>query len=182
MVRVTPRFAYRIFSPRLVVLVTTVDSEGRVNAAPFSFCGFLEIYPPTVYLSVRPGQDTYKNILETKEFIFNIVSEDFAQKAINCGEKLARGINELEVFGLGMIPAKKVKPPRVNEAKSVLECKLLREIDIGCEHILIIGEVVAAHCEHLENNFPALEKIKPVMHIGAENFSTIGRTIKLKRK
>ncbi|RLG71693.1 MAG: flavin reductase family protein [Methanobacteriota archaeon] len=182
MVKVPSRFVYRVFSPRLVVLVTTVDGKGHVNAAPFSFCGLLEIHPPTVYLSTRPSQDTYKNILETKEFVFNIVSEDFAQKAINCEEKLPSDVNELEVFGLGMQPAEKVRPPRVEEAKAVLECKLLREIDIGCEHVLIIGRVVSAHCEHLENNFPVLEKIKPVMHIGSEQFSTVGRTIKLRRK
>ncbi len=35
-----------LLSPRLVVLVTTMNKEGKVNAAPYSFVGPVSINPP----------------------------------------------------------------------------------------------------------------------------------------
>ncbi len=41
--------------PRPIALATTVDKEGRVNAAPFSFFNAVSSAPPVVVLGISPG-------------------------------------------------------------------------------------------------------------------------------
>ena len=42
--------------PRPIALVTTVDAQGRVNAAPFSFFNCLSADPPILALGVEIGR------------------------------------------------------------------------------------------------------------------------------
>ncbi|RUS22115.1 hypothetical protein BC937DRAFT_90318 [Endogone sp. FLAS-F59071] len=70
--------------PRPIAFASTIDqSTGKVNVAPFSFFNALGQDPPTVMISVsRPGgnlKDTGKNVIESKEFVVNIISEWFAE-------------------------------------------------------------------------------------------------------
>ena len=175
------KYAYKLLSPRVVVLVTTVDEKGRINAAPFSFCGPVSFNPPMLYVGVREFQHTYKNIKKTGEFVVNIVSEDFAQKAIECEKAYPYGVNELEKVGLHWYDSEKVKPPRVKEAKIHLECKFKKEIRIG-DHIMIIGEVIAADAKKVREDYtPDFKEVKVVMHSSGEKFYLVGKEIKFKR-
>jgi len=171
----------KLLSPRIVVLVTTVDEKGRINAAPFSFCGPVSFDPPMLWLGVRSFQHTYQNIKKTGEFVVNTVSEDFTQKAVYCEKNYPYGVNELEKEGLHWYDSKIVKPPRVKEARVHLECKFIKEVETG-DHIMIIGKVVAADAEDLKNDFtPDFAKLKTIMHVRGEDFCTVGKEIKLKR-
>ena len=59
--------------PRPIALATTVDSAGRVNAAPFSFFNAVSSVPPVVVLGISPGavsddgyKDTERNIRDRR--------------------------------------------------------------------------------------------------------------------
>ncbi|MDI6825590.1 MAG: flavin reductase family protein [Candidatus Aenigmarchaeota archaeon] len=174
--------AYKLLSPRIVVLVTTVDEKGRINAAPFSFCGPISIDPPMLSIGVRKFQHTYQNIKKTGEFVVNLVTEEFAQKAIDCEKAYPQGVNELEKVMLHWCDSEKVKPPRIKEAKIHLECKLRNEIETG-DHIMMVGEIVVANVEAVKENYiPDFEKLKVIMHASGESFYSVGREIKLKRE
>jgi flavin reductase (DIM6/NTAB) family NADH-FMN oxidoreductase RutF len=175
-------YAYKLLSPRIVVLVTTVDEKGRINAAPFSFCGSVSFNPPMLYVGVREFQHTYKNMKKTGEFVVNVVSEDFAQKAVKCEKAYPYGVNELEKVGLHWYDSEKVKPPRLKEAKIHFECKLRQEIRTG-DHILMVGEIVAIDAEEVKESYiPDFEKVRVIMHASGENFYSVGKKIKLKRE
>jgi len=172
----------RLISPRIVVLVTTVDKEGRINAAPYSFFGTFSFDPPMLYIGVRSFQHTYQNIKNTGEFVINIVGEDFSQQAVDCEKRYPIGVNELEKVGLHWYDSEIVKAPRVKEAKVHLECKFVKEIDVG-DHIIIVGEIVAADAEGLKDDYtPDLMKLKTIMHMTGEYFYSVGEEIKLERK
>jgi flavin reductase (DIM6/NTAB) family NADH-FMN oxidoreductase RutF len=174
-------YSYKLLSPRVVVLVTSVDEKGRINAAPYSFCGPLSYNPPLLYVGVRTFQHTYQNIKKTGEFVVNIVNEDFAQKAVACEKAYPYGMNELEKVGLNWYDSEKVKPPRVKEAKIHLECKFMKEVNTG-DHIMIIGEIIAADAEDVKDNFlPDLKKLKTIIQTSGEDFYSIGKFIRLKR-
>lgn len=178
---IPPIQSYKLLSPRIVILVTTVDEKGRINAAPYSFCGPLEFDPPLVYFAARPFQDTYKNVKKTKEFVINIVDESFAQKAVTCEERCPPGVNELEKVGLHWYDSERVKPPRVKEAKVHLECKLVKKVEVG-NHKMLIGEVVSADAEGVKSNYnPDFKKLKSIMQSSGEDFYSIGKEVKLKR-
>lgn len=138
-----------LVTPRPIALTTTVDPEGRVNAAPFSFFNVLGDSPPIV--AICPGdrsagmpKDTARNIRLTHEFVVNLVDEAIAEKMNLCAATLPPGENELLLAGLTALPSSAVKPPRIAEAPASLECKSHSIIEIG-DNRLIIGEVLRVH-------------------------------------
>src|SRR5215468_9155532 len=60
--------------PRPIALVTSIDGQGRVNAAPFSFFNVFSEDPPQVVLGLqhKPAgepKDTARNLAEVREFV-----------------------------------------------------------------------------------------------------------------
>lgn len=179
-----PDKALWLLSPRLTALVTTMSKDGKVNAAPYSFIGPISIEPPLCYVSVgKSNKDTEAFARETGQFVINLISEDFAQKAINCEAKLPRGVNELQVFGLNMRASKQVAVPSVKEAPATIECELTEIIDPkGSDHLLLIGKVVAGTCKFmLEQGKPDLDAMNLIMHVAKEHFRKVGSRIDYKR-
>jgi flavin reductase (DIM6/NTAB) family NADH-FMN oxidoreductase RutF len=145
--------AYTILSglvtPRPIALTTTLDTEGRVNCAPFSFFNVLGDSPPIVGLCPgdrSPGvpKDTARNIRLTHEFVVNLVDEAIAEQMNLCAASLPPGENELLHAGLTPLPSTCIKPPRIAEAPASLECRSHSIIEIG-DNRLIIGEVLRVH-------------------------------------
>jgi flavin reductase (DIM6/NTAB) family NADH-FMN oxidoreductase RutF len=138
-----------LVTPRPIALTTTVDPEGRVNAAPFSFFNVLGDSPPIVGLcpgdrSTGLPKDTARNIRLTHEFVVNLVDEAIAEKMNLCAATLPPGENELLHAGLAAVPSSVVKPPRIAEAPASFECRSHSLIEIG-DNRLIIGEVLRVH-------------------------------------
>lgn len=138
-----------LVTPRPIALVTTVDEEGRVNAAPFSFFNVLGDSPPIVGLCPgdrSPGipKDTARNIRLTHEFVVNLVDEPLGPQMNLCAATLPPGVNELDHAGLTAAPSAAVKPPRILEAPASLECRHHSTLEIG-DNRLIIGEVLRVH-------------------------------------
>jgi flavin reductase (DIM6/NTAB) family NADH-FMN oxidoreductase RutF len=135
--------------PRPIALVTTVNPEGKVNAAPFSFFNVLGSEPPIV--AVAPGdrqdgtpKDTARNIRLTHEFVVNLVDENLAEAMNQCAASLPYGENELERAGLHANPSALVHPPRILEAPVNLECKEWGTLQIG-DNRVVIGLVKRIH-------------------------------------
>lgn len=173
-----------LLSPRLTALVTTMSKSGEVNAAPYSFVGPLSIKPPMCYVSVgKFDKDTEAFAKETEEFVVNLVSEEFAQKAIDCEAKLERGESELNEFGLHAVNSEKVSVPRVKEAHAVLECRLTEIVNPKeSDHILLVGKVLCGECEfERDTEKPDLDKLNLIMHVGGSHFRRVGERIDFKR-
>ncbi len=120
---VKPSDFYKILAPRITGLVTTIDSKGNGNAAPFSFLMPISFQPPFLAFACGHGKDTLLNCRETKEFVVNLPSEEILQQVWKCSEKFPRGVNELEKANLTEKKSKKVKVPRVKECFAWFECK-----------------------------------------------------------
>lgn len=138
-----------LVTPRPIALTTTVDLEGRVNAAPFSFFNVLGDDPPIVGLCPgdrAPGvpKDTALNIRLTQEFVVNLVDEPMAEKMNLCAASLPPGRNELDHAGLTALPSTGVRPPRIAESPASLECRCHSILEIGGNR-LVIGEVLRVH-------------------------------------
>jgi len=169
--------AVQVISPRVTALVNTLDENGNLNSAPYSFVYGLSTKQRLVGVEIgNRRKHTYLNSKRTGEFVISIVSEDFAQQAIHCQEPHAAGENLLEKNGLHSSPSRKVRVPRVREARAVLECKTKQFLDLGEDQQIMVGEVVYAEAEG-KNGEIDLGAIKPILHQTAEKFWTIGRPI-----
>jgi flavin reductase (DIM6/NTAB) family NADH-FMN oxidoreductase RutF len=141
--------------PRPIAWVTTLDSSGRVNLAPFSFFNAFGANPPIVVFSPtlrRDGskKDTLLNVEAVGEFVVNVAVEDLAEKMNTTSAEIPHGQSEAVLAGLTLAPSVKVRPPRVAESPVHLECVVRGIMSMGEGAIaanLVIGEVVLIHVE-----------------------------------
>ena len=135
--------------PRPIALVTTVNENGTVNAAPFSMFNMLGEEPPIVMISINKLQDgalkdTAANIVRTKEFVVHLSDEAMAEKMHRCGERLPPDVSELAIVGLTAAPCRAVKPARIVEAPVAFECTLWETLETDSRQIFI-GQVRWLH-------------------------------------
>lgn len=142
-----------LVAPRPIALITSMDEQGRLNAAPFSAYNYLCTDPPIVGVGVtnRPNdrfvpKDTARNIRRTGEFVVNVVTEDIAEKMNICATDFPAEMSEVEIAGFTTTPSQRIKPPRLAEAHAALECREYTTMEIGRSRI-ILGRVVAIYVE-----------------------------------
>jgi flavin reductase (DIM6/NTAB) family NADH-FMN oxidoreductase RutF len=148
-----PKGRYKILAssvvPRPIAWVTTKSRAGIVNAAPFSFFNAMGSDPPTVAIGILPREgrlkDTATNIVETAEFVVNLVSEDNAEAMnVTCIDA-PPDIDELQLARLTPVPSRSVAPPRIGEAPVSFECRILASLVTGPLQTIVVGRVVCAH-------------------------------------
>jgi len=162
----------RLASPvATLVMITTVDTGGRVNAASFATCLRNNHIPCCYEFSVDMYKDTAANVLATGEFVVNIppFEREVLEKVCVVGLPFAPGVNELEKAGLTAIPSKVVKPPRIAECRSHFECKVEWTKQWLKTRLTVVGRVVAASanrdCIDAEG-YVIHEKLKPAHYCG----------------
>ncbi len=142
-----------LVAPRPIALITSIDENGKLNAAPFSAYNYLCVDPPIIGIGVtnRPEakylpKDTARNIRRTGEFVVNVVTEDIAQKMNVCAIDFPPEINEVDMAGFTTVSSQAVKPPRIAEAHAALECREFTTMEIGRSRI-ILGQVVSVYVD-----------------------------------
>jgi flavin reductase (DIM6/NTAB) family NADH-FMN oxidoreductase RutF len=136
--------------PRPIALVTTVDPQGRVNAAPFSFFNCLSADPPILALGVENHpdmrfKDTGLNIRMTEVFTVNIVSHAIAEAMHICAVPFPSNHDELQAAGLTAMPGKTVASPWIKQAPASFECRRHLTLELGKSRQIILGEILYAH-------------------------------------
>jgi flavin reductase (DIM6/NTAB) family NADH-FMN oxidoreductase RutF len=135
--------------PRPIALVTTVTQHGVINAAPYSLFNVIGHAPPTLMISVLPHpdqrlKDTASNILATREFVVNLVSEAIAEPMNTMSIDAPAGTNELKLANLETIASVTIKPPRVAASPVAFECRLLTSLSFGSNQAIVIGQITHA--------------------------------------
>src|SRR5579871_3078571 len=108
-----------LVAPRPIALITSMDEQGRLKAAPFSAYNYLCTDPPIVGIGVtnRPAssetghfvpKDTARNIRRTGEFVINVVTEDIAQQMNICATDFPAEMSEVELAGFTTVASSKV--------------------------------------------------------------------------
>ncbi len=138
--------------PRPIALATTVDREGRVNAAPFSFFNAVSSVPPVVVLGISPGvnggdgyKDTERNIRDSGEFVVNLVDEALAERMNICAVDFPNSIPELDITELTPVPSAEIRPPRIAQSPVSFECRRITGLSLGPRSVLEVGRVIHIH-------------------------------------
>lgn len=147
--------AYKLLAatviPRPIAWVVTQGKDG-LNAAPYSFFNVMGSAPPTIALGLmaapdRGFKDTALNILETGEFVVNLVPERLVQAMNLTAADAPRGVDELQLAGLATLPSTHVTPPRIAESPVAFECRVLSSVVTGPCQTVVIGRVLSVHIE-----------------------------------
>ena len=159
--------------PRPIAWVSTLNSDGSNNLAPFSFFTAVSAKPmiiafcPMIRTSTGKKKDTVINIEREKEFVINFVTEELTEKCNLSSTELEYGQDEFTFAGLSSLASELVKARRVGESPIHFECKLRDILSYG-ESVgsgrLITGEVVKVHVDQkLYHEGKILtQKFKPV--------------------
>lgn len=145
----------RVIAPRPIAWVSTVALSGITNLAPFSFFTGVGAKPPSVLFcpsNRRDGtpKDTLRNILDTGEFVINVVPFRLAEAMNRSSAELPPGESEFELAGVATVPSMIVRPPRVQTAPASLECKLMHHLALdsgpGGANI-VVGQILQLHID-----------------------------------
>lgn len=161
----------RLFAPSAcLVMITTVDDVGRVNAASFGTCVRVCHDPVYIAFTVGATKDTYQNVLATKQFVVNVPSfeREILEKVRVVGLEFPPQVNELEKAGLTAIPSKLVKPPRIAECRSHFECQV-EWTKQWLHRLMVVGKVVAVSADEdciNGDGYVVWDKLKPAHYCG----------------
>jgi flavin reductase (DIM6/NTAB) family NADH-FMN oxidoreductase RutF len=156
------------FFPQPTTIISSVSSAGDVNLMTASWAGIVSKTPPTMAVSLNQGRKTYANIRESGEFVVNMVPASLALEADYCGIRSGNNENKLEQASLNLEPAGNVSVPLLAESPLNLECRLVREIELG-DYRLLLGEIVEVHA--VDSAFSASGEIDtrsfdPLVYLG----------------
>ena len=138
--------------PRPIAWVTTVSPSGVVNAAPYSFFNAMGSDPPTLVLGilrdpVRGYKDTARNIIESGEFVVNLVPETLAEAMNTTCMDAPPDVSEIDIANLDTVASTAVAPPRIAASPVAFECRTLTTLITGPKQTLVVGRVLSAYVE-----------------------------------
>jgi flavin reductase (DIM6/NTAB) family NADH-FMN oxidoreductase RutF len=161
-----------LVTPRPIAWVTTLNEDGSVNAAPFSFFNVFGSEPPLVIFA--PGdrddgspKDTARNCRRAGEFVVNLVDEPLAAVMNRTSATVPYGVSETEREKLETTASSSVAPPRITAAPAALECKV-HSIQLIGENRIILGIV---HRVQVREEFFDPETLR----VRGDKFHPVGR-------
>lgn len=182
-----------LVAPRPVGWISSLDSRGRPNLAPFSHFNVVSSAPPMVIFSCNtPGdralKDTLANVLATGEFVVNLASYPQRQAMVATSEPVPHGHDEFDLSGLSKLPSLRVSPPRVAGAPAALECRLDRVVRLAgdgpgeSDSHVVFGRVVGMHLrDDLVNDEGRFDTVaaRPLGRLGGVRYVSTAETFAL---
>lgn len=156
------------FFPQPTTIVTTIDLDGETNLMTASWAGIVSKTPPTMAISLNKGRKTYENIAQNGQFVINMVPASLAVEADYCGIRSARNEHKLSNVGLKLEPAEQLKVPMLFESPLNVECRYVKEVELG-DYRLVIGEILQIHAAESafdeQGNMDA-RRFDPLVYLG----------------
>jgi flavin reductase (DIM6/NTAB) family NADH-FMN oxidoreductase RutF len=181
--------------PRPIAWVSTQDAEGRRNLAPFSFFNAVGSNPPALTVSINHAvarsdgrKDTLANILATREFVVNIVTEDTVLAMNETATDYPAGVDEFAEAGLSYAPSLTVSPPRVAASPVNFECELFTSVPVGDgpgSATIVIGLIKHIHIrdELLDERYRIdLARLRPVARLAGSSYCPVRDVFEIERK
>ena len=177
--------------PRPIGWITSLDPNGIVNLAPYSFFNAVSYCPPTVMYAAGAGagpaeggdwsKDSRRNIEATGEFVCNFTTWDTREQMNATSETLPPDVDEMALAGLMPEPSQLVKPPRVAEAPIHLECRHIKSVEIphweeADQYYVVFGEVIGVHIrdEYItRDGLIDVAKLRPIARLGYQDYAVV---------
>ena len=140
-----------IIAPRPIGWISSINAEGAVNLAPYSFFNMVSDDPPMVMFSSNGWKDSVRNVSETGEFVANLAVRFLAEQMNLSSAAVPPEVDEMELADLEKAPSVIVKPPRVAAAPAALECRCVsiqRLKGLGgvdSSNYMVIGQIIGVH-------------------------------------
>jgi flavin reductase (DIM6/NTAB) family NADH-FMN oxidoreductase RutF len=180
-----------IIAPRPIGWISTVNTQGVRNLAPYSFFNAFNYRPPIIGFSSTGWKDSVRNIEETGQFVWNLATRPLAQAVNISSATVAKDVDEFDLAGLTPAASERVAPPRVAESPVAFECRLTQLIrltdaeDAPVDAWLTLGEVVMVHIDQalLVDGVYDTVAAEPILRGGGSaDYFTIGQAQKFQMR
>ena len=142
-----------IVGPRPIGWISSIDAQGRLNLAPYSFFNAFNYTPPIVGFASIGAKDTLHNVRATGEFAWNLATRPLAEAMNASCAAVPPEVNEFELAGLTPVASTLIGAPRVAESPVSFECRVTQIIQLQgadggqVDTWLTLGEVVGIHID-----------------------------------
>ncbi|MFT6589348.1 MAG: flavin reductase (DIM6/NTAB) family NADH-FMN oxidoreductase RutF [Rhodoferax sp.] len=140
-----------IVGPRPIGWIATQSAAGALNLAPYSFFNAFNYTPPIVGFASIGHKDSVRNVEETGEFTWNLVTRPLAEAMNQTCAAVPPEVSEFALAGLTPLASRVVAVPRVLESPVSFECRCTQIVQLQGANgdlvptWLVLGEVVAVH-------------------------------------
>jgi flavin reductase (DIM6/NTAB) family NADH-FMN oxidoreductase RutF len=171
--------------PRPIGWISTVGRNGIVNLAPYSFFNAVAGNPPFVMFSSAGVKHSQLNAEQTGEFVASLAIYELREELNITSAMVGAEVSEPELAQLEMAPSIAVKPPRVKQSPTALECRYVKTVELpgpgGKPHSfsIVIGEVVGIYIDDrvIMNGIVDLSRARPIARLGYLDQYTVVDTI-----
>ncbi len=170
-----------IVGPRPIGWIGSRSLAGINNLAPYSFFNAFNYTPPIIGFSTLGVKDSLRNIRETGEFSWNLVTQELAEAMNASCANVAPEVDEFAMANLQVSVGTVLPVPMVSRSPVQFECRLTQEVQLrnaagnSLDTWMLFGEVVGVHIDDalLEAGLYQTAKAAPVLRGGgpADYFS-----------
>ena len=132
--------------PTPVVLVTTVDPDGKPNIITLAWVGIVSSSPFTLSVAIRPSRYSHGLLGAVPELAVNVPTKEIVASTDYCGTVSGRTVDKFAGCGLTPVPADEIKAPLIKECPINLECRVTNTLSLGT-HDVFISEVIKVHID-----------------------------------
>lgn len=172
-----------IVAPRPIAWVGTRGAAGD-NLAPYSFFNATAYVPPQVMIASTGIKDTIRAVEEGGVFSVSIVEEAMLKPMSDTSAALPQGVDEFLHVGVPKAECRAIDCPHVAGAPAVLECRLVRLVDLlGEGNRIALAEVVGIHLRDdcvVDGRFD-LTRVRPVARLGYRDYTVVRDLFELAR-
>lgn len=166
--------------PSPVWVIGSYGKNGKPNMMTVSWGGICCTSPPCIAISLQKSRSSYENILKHQAFTMNLPSQQHLLEADYTGSFSGKNTDKFSVTGLTPVKSEIVNAPYIKEFPLVLECLLLKTLEIG-SHTQFIGEIIDVKADQevlSEDGIPMVEKIDPLISCAPNrSYYTIGQYV-----
>ncbi|TAK73140.1 MAG: flavin reductase family protein [Gammaproteobacteria bacterium] len=180
--------------PRPIGWISSQDTLGNINLAPYSYFNAVCDNPPMVMFSTTNSlsdgavKDTLYNVETQGEFVVNMATYEHREAMNLSSASLSRNENEFLFAQVEMIPSTLIKPPRVKGSPIQLECIYYQSIQLptdspGNTNRAVIGKVIGVHIDDnvIVDGKIDVKKIKPITRLGYMEYAVIDNVFNMQR-
>ncbi len=142
-----------IVAPRPIGWISSRSAAGNLNLAPYSFFNAFNYTPPIIGFASIGYKDSVRNIEQTGEFGWNLVTRTLAEAMNRTSASVPPEVSEFELGGLTPEPSRLIAVPRVAQSPVSFECLCTQIVQLqGADGVkvktwLVLGEVVGVHID-----------------------------------
>lgn len=127
-----------MLNPTPVVLVTSMNAEGKVNVFTIGWVSTVCTKPPVIAVGIRPERLSYDYIKESQECVINLTTKDMVRITDYCGVISGKREDKIQKLNLKLNPGVSISTPSLEISPVALECKVKSITPLGTHDMFLL--------------------------------------------